>query len=780
MCSERDPAEGVVNEGVTRRMTQSFRLPIRALTALTFFPLLNFAAPVALAEANTGSSDANAERGTTGLEEITVTARRREENAQKVPIAITAVSPQAMQDNNIATVQDLQFLVPSLTATTGNVGQRDASNVAIRGQGYGSIAGQPAVAMYLNEVPIPTDYDGQIAGGPGLFFDLENAQVLKGPQGTLFGRNTMGGAVLLQTARPTNDFGGRLQVGLGNYNNREIDGAINLPIVEDKLLARVAFNEQIRDGFTHVVSMPGYPNGIDLDNRDAKSVRGTVTFRPIESVQNDTIATYQKYTSHGSADFLTAVDPAGPAAATYPTLLGLLAQQQALGARTHIPIDTNLNGTGGSLFALENITKVDINDQLSVRNIFGFDRARFNYLSNLFGTDLPIFNVTSDLYPVNQITDEMQLLGKSFGGRLDWVAGAFYSDQGPPDHSVFPSLVIQVLLPPGTPQDVANVNGQRRLLIRSKALFAQGTYDLSDYISGLKFTAGVRETWDYRLDSAEAAGVVTSLPSDSSAPTWTAALEYQAAPETAVYVTSRRGYRAGGATSASNGVIFPFSPEYVTDFEVGVKSDWKIADVAVRTNADVYYQDYSNIQVNQLIPYPGQAGGLNVTTNAAGARLWGAEFEARAILTKNFQVGANFAYLSFAYTKFGAGVDSAALLGGETANRIPREYGVNARYNLPVSEQLGDLSVRTNWHWQAQFGDFLGTGLIPAYGLLNLSANWDRIGGAPVDAQLFVTNALNKIYESGGIGFLGVTERTYGDPRLYGVRFTYRFGAAAK
>jgi iron complex outermembrane receptor protein len=762
-------------------MTQSFRLPIRMLTALTFFPLLNVAS-LAMADGSTGTGSSNAteDRRTAGLEEIIVTARRREENAQRVPIAITTISPQAMQDNNIATTQDLQFLVPSLTATTGNVGQRDSSNVAIRGQGYGSIAGQPAVAMYLNEVPIPTDYDGQIAGGPGLFFDLENAQVLKGPQGTLFGRNTMGGAVLLQTARPTNDFGGRLQVGLGNYNDREIDGEINLPIIDDKLLARVAFNEQVRDGFTHVLSMPGYPNGTDLDNRDTKSIRGTVTFRPIESVQNDSIATYQEYTSHGSADFLTAVDPAGPAASTYPTLLGLFAQQQALGARTHIPIDTNLNGTGGSLLAVQNITKVDLNDQLTVRNILGFDRARFNYLSNLFGTNLPIFNVTRDLYPANQLTDEMQILGKSFGGRLDWVAGAFYSDQGPPDHSVFPTLVIQVLLSPGTPQDVANVNQQRRLLIRSKALFAQGTYDLSEFINGLKFTAGVRETWDYRLGSTETAGVVSSLPSDSSAPTWTAALNYQVAPDTSVYFTSRRGYRAGGSTSASNGVTFPFSPEFVTDFEVGVKSDRNVGEVPVRTNADIYYQDYSNIQVNQLIPYTGQPGGLNVTSNAAGARLWGAEFEAQAILTKNFQVGANFAYLSFAYTKFGPGVDSAALIGGETANRIPREYGVNARYNLPVSEGLGDVSVRANWHRQAQFGDFLGTSLIPSYALLNFSLNWDKVGGAPVDAQVFVSNALNKTYESGGIGFLGVTERTYGDPRLYGIRFTYRFGAQAK
>jgi iron complex outermembrane recepter protein len=772
-------------------MTQPFRLLSRALTALTLFLLVSAISPVVMADTTSDTSNnATANQQTPKLEEVIVTARRREENEQRVPIAITTLSPQTIQDNNIATIQDVQYLVPSLSVSTGNVGQRDSANVAIRGQGYGSIAGQPAVAMYLNEVPIVTDFDGQIAGGPGLFFDLENAQVLKGPQGTLFGRNTMGGAVLLQTARPTNDFGGSIQLGYGNYNDREINGEINLPIINDKLLVRIAFNGQVRDGFTHVESMPGYPNGLDLDNRDFKAVRGTVTFKPIEAVQNDTIVTYQDYTSHGSADFLTTVDTssAGTANSTYPTLLAQLAQQQALGARTHIPIDTDLNGTGGSLLAVQNITKVDFTDQLTFRNIVGFDRGVFNYLANLFGTDLPIFNVTNDRYTVNQFTDEMQVLGKGFGGRLDWVAGTFYSDQGPPSDNEFPRLTIQVLLPPGTPQDVGNSDGERRLQIRSKALFTQGTYDLSDLLTGLKFTAGVRYTWDYREDSSRTAPgdpISTAPPANSKAPTWTAALEYQVIPDTSVYFTSRRGYRAGGSTSVTNAsnatVVFPFTPEFVTDFEVGVKSDWKVGDVPIRTNADVYYQDYSNIQVNQLVSYPNVPGGeINITTNAAAARLWGSEFEALAILTKSLQIGVNASYLSFQYTKFGVGVASAGLIGGESANRIPREVGLNGRYILPVSEALGDVSLRANWHWQTHFGDFLGTNQIPAYSLLNLSLNWDKIAGAPVDAQIFCSNALNKTYESGGIGFLGVSEVTYGDPRLYGIRVAYRFGAQAK
>ena len=710
------------------------------------------------------------------FEEVTVTARRREELAQQVPVAITVITPEAIRDNNIATIQDVQELTPGLTVTTGNVGQRDSANVTIRGQGWGSIAGQPAVAMYLNEVPIPTDYDGQLAGGPGLLFDLENVQVLKGPQGTLFGRNTMGGAVLLQTARPKDEFDGRVQVGFGNYNDREIDGAVDLPIISDTLLSRIAFNGQVRDGISEVESTPSHPNGFDLDNRDFWSLRGTVTWKPAEQFQNDTILTYQHYTNHGSADFLVGVDPNGSVASTYPNALSLLAQQQALGARTHLPIGTDLDGSGGYLLALENLSRITINDGLTFRNILGYRDTLFNYRADVSGTGLPIFNVIDDRYPVRQFSEEAQLVGTSFSQKLDWVIGGFFSHQGPPNDNDFPRLAVQILMPVGTPADVANTDYGRQLLFTSKALFGQGTYDLSDLVPDVKITGGLRYTWDDGTDGMDTTtGTITRDTSTSSALTYTAGLDYQATSQTLLYFTTRRGYREGGATIATNGVKFPFGPEYVTDYEVGLKSDWSLAGVPVRTNLAVYYENYSDIQVDQLIPYPGEPGGLDVVTNASAARLHGAELETLANLTQSLQVGANLSSLSFEYTKFGPGVDAAALVASQTANRIPFEYGLNARYKLPVPETVGDISWRANWHWQRRFGDFLGTSDIPAYGLLNTSVNWENIDRRPFDAQLFVSNVTNRVYESGGIGFLGFTERTYGDPRMWGIRFGYHF-----
>ncbi len=746
--------------------------------------LSTFALP-SVAVAQQVDADASSEEAR--LEEIIVTARRREENLQTVPISITAISPEAIKDNNVAALTDIQGLVPSLTVTTGNVGQRETANVAIRGQGYGTIAGQPAVAMYLNEVPIIADYNGVLAGGTGLFFDLENVQILKGPQGTLFGRNTMGGAVLLQSARPKEEFGGRIQIGYGNYNNREIDAAVNLPISGDKVLARFAFNRQVRDGISRVLSTPSAPSGIDMDNRDFWAVRGTLTARPVDGVKNDTIVTYQSYRSNGSANFLTDIEVGGFADTLYPAtptsrgIRAALAQQQLLGTRTHIPIDTDLDSTSGSLLAVENITSVDVTDNITLRNIFGFRKATFNYRADLDGTEFALFNVVDNKYVAQQTSNELQLLGKSFGGRLDWVVGAFYSDQGPPIRDRFDRLAIRVVLPAGTPASTINADSNRRLTLGSKAVFAQGTYDLSGVVDNLKLTGGLRYTWDDRSDSTRGANnVITSLISKSSALTYTLGLDYQIAENTLMYLASRRGYRSGGSTRASNGTLFRFRPEFVTDYEFGLKSDWSLGGVKLRTNGAVYYQDYSKIQVNQLIPFPGEPAGINVTTNAGSARLWGAEFEAQIILTDNFQIGGNFSYLDFKYKKFAAGVDGPALQAGITANRVPVKYGLSARYDLPVSETVGNISLRANYAWQDKFGDFLGSATIPSYGLLNLAINWDNVAGKPVDAQFFMSNATNKTYQSGGIGFLGFAERTYGDPRMYGVRLSYRFGGDAR
>jgi iron complex outermembrane receptor protein len=747
---------------------------------------------------NTGAANA----ASTDLDVILVTARRKEEDVQKVPIAITVVSPQALADNNVVTLEDLQSLVPSMTVSSSNTGSKDTANVSIRGQGWGSIGGTPAVAMYLNEMPVVTNGAGLLAGGPGLLFDLENVQVLKGPQGTLFGRNTMGGAILLQTAMPGDEFGGHVQAGVGNYNEREWDAAVNLPIVSDVLLARLAVNGQVRDGYTHYISEPGYPNGIDLDNRNYTSVRGTLLFRPNSMFSNESILTYQDYRNNGSSDFLVGVNPndqGGLIVQKYPTLLAQLAEQEALGARVHIPSGVNTSANGGELLAFTNITRIALTDNLTFRNILGDQTSQSSFASGASGSSSPIFNIYLQQDPEAQYSEEAQLQGKSFASRLDWQAGVFFLKSNSPSYQLTELDVLATS--PGDPSD-PNVNARGGRFAKNEAVYAQGTFDLSDWIRGLKFTGGLRENWDWNqgtsvganpadptpswcggVDPTNCSFVTYQHPNHSRALTWTTGFDYAITSEQLVYLQSRRGYRPGGSVvdqSTIGPLTFPFQPEYVTDYELGLKSNWTVGSIPIKTDVDFFDQEYTSIQVTEEVPVPGGQPGeqADVTGNAAAARLQGAEFEGTAQLTSQLSVRAYWDYLSFHYRSFGAGVASDALVAGETANRIPHKYGLGGAYKIPLAHDLGNVRFNADYAWQARFGDFLGTDIIPAHDTLNVSANWDNIAGAPVDLSFFMSNALNKTYLTGGIGFgLGFVEGTYGDPRMFGARLNYRFGA---
>src|SRR3569623_731063 len=211
--------------------------------------------PAAPVFAQTAAQPAAASAG--ALEEFSVSACRREDKLQSVPVAVTAFTQSQLSDQRIQSLGGLQYDVPSLAFRS--VGRESNDIVTLRG-----LSG---VITYLNEVPlggVATAGTGGGSGpgggaGPGMLYDLENVEILKGPQGTLFGRNTTGGAILLQAKKPTNDFEGYAQIQLGNYNDREFEGAINIPVIQDKLLVRLSANVAQRDGFTRVLNTPQGP-----------------------------------------------------------------------------------------------------------------------------------------------------------------------------------------------------------------------------------------------------------------------------------------------------------------------------------------------------------------------------------------------------------------------------------------------------------------------------------------------------------------------------------------
>ena len=278
-------------------------------------------------------ADRPAASSATGLEEIVVTARRKEEKLQTVPISITVTSGAQLEDQRVQTLADLSFQTPSLAFR--NV-QRDADGIV-------NLRGLTGVITYLDEVPlggVSVPGTGGSPGpgggaGPGVLYDLDNVQVLKGPQGTLFGRNTTGGAILLQAKKPTDNFEGYVQEQLGNYNDHEFEGAVNIPIVEDKLLMRLSANVAQRDGFTKSPTLDGIK---DLDNRDYWSERVQITMRPTDDFENDILAFSLYKHENGTGVVLNYLNPniiGGPKGtlgeAGYAAAAADLTEQNALG-----------------------------------------------------------------------------------------------------------------------------------------------------------------------------------------------------------------------------------------------------------------------------------------------------------------------------------------------------------------------------------------------------------------------------------------------------------------
>jgi len=612
---------------------------------------------------------------------------------------------------------------------------------------------------------------------------------------------------LLQTARPTNEFSGRVQGTFGNYRDMEVDGFVNVPLIRDVLLLRVAFEKQVRDGYSHILAEPGHPNGIYADNRNQYAVRTSLSFRPNDRIQNDTIASWAEYHQYGAAEGANNI-PGSAAGAIYPTLAALQAQQQALGTRTFLPTSID-DISNGSLLSASNTTRIRLNDQLTFRNILGVESLYQEIQIDQDGTILPLFDFPAPPPPATrvppfigpqQFTEEAQLLGKGFGGRLDWILGGFFLSDPKWGHGG--RNFVAIVFGGPTTQSI-NSFGEW-----SRAAFAQATYNLTPKV---KLTGGLRNTRD-TVRSTSLGGLPTSVcagpnPVDcgpstetrfeakSSALTWTLGLDYQATPDTLLYLASRRGYKEGGFNPPQFGFILPdYTPEYVTDLELGIKSDWKIAGVPLRTNADVWYQNYTNIQLGANVPEPitpqNPGGYIFYTINAGKARFYGAEFETQAILTRNLQVGVNFDFMRRDYTEFNTGVpiNTIFTLNSQTTLGSPKEkYGVNARYRLPLAENIGGVSVKAMWTWQSYMGDTqvpMGWGGAPAYGLLNMVADWKGMFGSSLDLSVFGSNLLDKGYlldptpywQPGFFGGVGI----YGEPRMYGVRLQYRFGGGVK
>ncbi|WP_336971124.1 TonB-dependent receptor [Sphingobium aromaticiconvertens] len=757
--------------------------------------------------------------------DIVVTARRTAESIQSAPVSVTAFSADTLRQASIKDTQDLLVKTPGVFLAGS--GGRENTNFSIRGQSK-ALAGNSAAAVisYFAEVPSPT------VGSSIPTYDLGSVQVLKGPQGTLFGRNTTGGAILYYPTAPSYELDGYVQASYGNYDWRILEGALNLPIVENKVAIRIAGQYQKRDGWTKNIGV-----GHDADDLNSRALRGSLLLEPFEGVSNTTIVDYYKNNSTGGASVLTNVF-AGPngltATGTRSGALEQLALQRARGPRV---IDSDIDAfERAKRFGVTNRTEIDLGADVQFINIFGYRHTNVDYFSSVDGlptlisdgtgaipAGLPVMVVggrqTSN---VKQFTDEVQFKGKLLDDRLDWLVGGFYLKSKP----VGPSgTYIPVFILPG----ITNANFNYSFYSEeSKALFANVGYKLDGIADGLRINAGFRYTWD-KIKACIGAGRTpnpTVTPGDcrdaattivnssrnttsSKAPTWQVGLDWQANRDLFLYAVTRRGYRSGGIngpTLAGRLTQFQsFAPEKVTDVEVGIRSDFTAGDVKMRFNASPFIGWYSGVQVpisglntqaTCSLTVPGgtnaprspdgdcdpanDPSGGTLLVNAGKTRVAGIDLSGRIAPTRtlSFDGGATFLNL-----KSRSITVPAALLPYLGIAEVPFNLVAKttltggARWTLPLPESVGEGILSIDYYHSSKVRS--SDNVLPAYDLVNMRFDLKGVAGTNFDAGFLMRNVFNKKYlASSNVGSapLGINSSFYGAPRTYGIELRYRFG----
>ncbi|WP_375397617.1 TonB-dependent receptor [uncultured Sphingomonas sp.] len=774
-------------------------------------PALAQTAPAPAGPAPAAAAVGQAGDDVAGAGDIIVTARRVEERLQDVPISITTFSQQQLASRNITTAADLSIYTPSLQ--TDNFFGATKTQFSIRGfvQNLGT---QPSVGVYFADVVAPrapaVNVPAGDGAGPGSLFDLENVQVLKGPQGTLFGRNTTGGAVLLVPQRPKDTLGGYVEASYGNYDMKRIQGVFNTPL-GDRARLRIGVDHMERDGYLRNDSGIGPGRLADVNYT---SIRASLVVDLTPTLENYTIASYTRSRTNGDQQKLAVCDPAvGLGALACAQLAGEAAKGADFFTLQNVIPESTDNLTQ---WQVVNTTTWQAGDNVTIKNIASYAQLTERYSSGVFGTVLdtslfvpfyakgtvvglnslqPAPNLpTADQYTM---TEEFRVQGTSLNGRLNWQSGAYLEVSQPLGQSGYR---IQTLvncanldtLVCNNPLGAGGVIEQTaRTRFHDVGLYAQSTYSLTDT---LKLTGGFRYTWDrVRTDAnllsySFAPGPVAApstatacgepgltLPTcavtfreQSSKPTWLIDLDYKPGRDVLIYAKYARGYRAGGIAANVPSQFAVFGPEKVDSYELGLKTSFR---GAVRGTFDVsaFYNDFSDQQLNVLFnPKPG----TNVPTisgifNAGRSRISGVEVSGTITPFRGFTLEGAYTYLhtelrsvSLAATPANSPYTiGASEFPGDPLTFAPKnKFTATGTYTLPIDPSAGMVSVGatfvhedrmlTNYASRDANGRLFGYSYVKARDLLNLNANWNDIAGSNIDLALFATNVLQKKYYS--------------------------------
>ncbi len=690
-------------------------------------------------------------------DEIIVTAQKRAESVQSIPASITAVGAEALEERGIAQVQDLQFLVPSFQA--GKL--LGATAIAIRGVGLNQ--GAPGVAVHVDGVYQPRPAMGDLAQ-----VDLERVEVLRGPQGTLYGRNANGGAVNFITRAPTDEFGGEVSGSFATFEELRLRSILNMP-VSDRVSTRLVLDYWNREeGFVENVT----PTGPDLDKGETISGRFRLRAELTDALTFD--LSLQGLHQSGPLSYFTLYNaPTATAIGLNPYLAGAIVPLQP-----HLTAANDRSDSSRSFSAVTGTFTWDLGN-VELKSITGWTRFMDDFHTDSDATQLSAFpqynhNVAETL------TQELNLTGTA--GPLDWVAGLYYMDDQSTQYLFYDFQLGIFPLPAGS---YLEFNTPKYDTV-AYAAFVDGTLNVSErfrLLAGVRYSRDEQSVTQQNEAGALIGGVqfpflitcplqTNDLTFESVTPR--AGLQYELAEQQNVYFTYSRGFKSGGINfSACNN---RFQPEEITSFEAGYRS--RLFGNALTLNASLFHYKYDDLQLSQVV------GLTSLVRNAAGAEVNGLEVETVWSPDEHWTINANLSLLDATYTEF-VNIDSLApLLGpqdvaGNNLNNAPESslnLGLNYRWTETAFGQWSarlDASYRDTTYFR-EFNNPLDSQA--AYTILNANLIWN----SPQDAyavRIFGTNLTDEEYiaRMGSSDNFGSRYVSWGAPRQMGVEVRARF-----
>jgi iron complex outermembrane recepter protein len=684
-------------------------------------------------------------------ERVTVTATKTgAADVQSTPVAITVLPATALEQMGVHTVEGLAGVAPTVTISQ----HTGLAQVTIRGIGSNITFGDPSSTVHL---------DGVYLGRPSMvfadFLNVERVEVLRGPQGTLYGRNSVGGTINIVTRQPTNTVETSVRLTAGNYHELRAEGAVSGPLIKNKVMGNFAILRGARQGFVKDLDHPDHT----LGSEDTWAGRGQL--RVVLGTHGELLLSGDRGQYDGVP--LTYAKPL----VAKPDYVDQFKNPTSLWRVRTSDSTSGKNIQQGASAKLA----VRLNGTTTLTSLTAYRRSNFRFFIDADATELQV--QTSDVPEVQrQVSQEVTLVQRT--AKLTWIGGGFFFDEhneGQVEITLYRSLPFVIQSRPHAK------NG-----VKAGALFGQATYSLTRRVS---LTGGVRYTNEQKdLDNTGGVyrfGTTTlAIPTsfydyvdDATYQAWTpkASIQMQVSGDTFVYASATRGFKSGGFNQFNPTAPESqrtFNPEFAWSFEGGLKRT--MASGRVRVNTAAFFNDYRDLQVQSFI-----GPGVIDVSNAGSATIRGIEVEAAAASGRGVQLAGHFSWLDATYDRYlfrGPGsvtFDEA----GNRLNNAPEWSGsISAVYQFATG-RAGTASVRSDVSWQSRVfftpvNDAIETQR--AYGLFHVRAGFEP-KNRRWEIAVYVRNLGNQEYITGtaNVPQTAITGRP-GDPRHWGTQFTIR------